>query len=244
MPAQKLETYKTSVHVGKSLGTSLRPCLLQSTSVPRQEHLLGQALDGRPDTFEKDDSQMRTQHHKLTLCESASSCHIVLGLKPMSMIQETHNVWVAIWEVGEETKQRSKIQTHGTSLFVLLHCKHTLPPRYVRQCFWCETIETCVSRSLFRYKLKSHVRVLHTFPQATIVDVKKNSQLSLGAHPRLPDGLFWRHDRRAPPVGCGFFKKDTKNMGMIKYFVHFLCLNKIKWLSKADWIKIVLIFGY
>jgi len=37
-------TYNVSIQLGRSLGTFVKPCLLQSTKLPRHEHFIGQSL--------------------------------------------------------------------------------------------------------------------------------------------------------------------------------------------------------
>ena len=56
------DTYKTSVHAGKSLGMSASDRLLQSTSVPRHEHLAGHATDDSPDIIFKADNSTMNKH--------------------------------------------------------------------------------------------------------------------------------------------------------------------------------------
>ena len=64
-------TYNTSVHDGKSLGTSSSSCLLQSTRVPRHEHLVGQAKDCEHDNvLNKDSHTLRNNKNSTFLKRS------------------------------------------------------------------------------------------------------------------------------------------------------------------------------
>lgn len=80
----KMATYKTSVQCGKSFGISFNPCLLQSTRVPRQEHLLGQAFAWAPDSEGTVMSTKVMKHHTLILIPAANcSCNVFLGQRPI-----------------------------------------------------------------------------------------------------------------------------------------------------------------
>jgi len=74
-----IRTYNIVVQDCRSLGTSAKPCLLQSTTVPRQTHLEGQAIDCEQDNPANSDNQTFKKHS--TLASIKRSCLVSLSCR-------------------------------------------------------------------------------------------------------------------------------------------------------------------
>ena len=70
------DTHRTSVHAGRSLGTLSSERLLQSTSVPRHEHLDGHACRAEPEIRLNMENQTVTKHSTV-LCGGGISVPVV-----------------------------------------------------------------------------------------------------------------------------------------------------------------------